>query len=201
MPSIRNAEFVKSSAKLSGCPDDVRPEYAFIGRSNVGKSSLINMLTGRNKLAKISSRPGKTQLINHFLIDDQWYLVDLPGYGWAKVSKKDKEKWKHMIDEYLLHRKNLLNVFLLVDSRHEPQKNDLDFMMWMGQHQLPFALIFTKIDKLGKTQVQKNLAKYRKVLKNYWEELPPYFEVSNVKKIGGEAIIDYIVEINKSLKA
>lgn len=201
MSEIKNAEFIKSSAKLSGCPEDGRPEYAFIGRSNVGKSSLINMLTGRNKLAKISSRPGKTQLINHFLIDERWYLVDLPGYGWAKVSKVDKANWKVMIDEYLVRRKNLLNVFLLVDSRHEPQKNDLEFMMWLGQHQLPFSLIFTKIDKLGKTQLQKNLARYRKVLRNYWEELPPTFEVSNIKKVGGTDILKYIDQINQSVKA
>ncbi|MFZ9045819.1 MAG: ribosome biogenesis GTP-binding protein YihA/YsxC [Cyclobacteriaceae bacterium] len=201
MPSIKNAEFVKSSANLSGCPEDIRPEYAFIGRSNVGKSSLINMLTGRNKLAKISSRPGKTQLINHFLVDGKWYLVDLPGYGWAKVSKADKERWKIMIDEYLLRRRNLLNVFLLVDSRHEPQKNDLNFMMWMGQHQIPFSLIFTKIDKLGGTKLQKNLASYREALRKDWEELPPYFEVSNVKKIGGDEIIDYINRINQTVKA
>ncbi len=201
MPSIKNAEFVKSSANLSGCPEDIRPEYAFIGRSNVGKSSLINMLTGRNKLAKISSRPGKTQLINHFLVDGKWYLVDLPGYGWAKVSKADKERWKIMIHEYLLRRRNLLNVFLLVDSRHEPQKNDLNFMMWMGQHQIPFSLIFTKIDKLGGTKLQKNLASYREALRKDWEELPPYFEVSNVKKIGGDEIIDYINRINQTVKA
>ena len=200
MPSIKNAEFVKSSANLSGCPEDIRPEYAFIGRSNVGKSSLINMLTGRNKLAKISSRPGKTQLINHFLVDGKWYLVDLPGYGWAKVSKADKERWKIMIDEYLLRRRNLLNVFLLVDSRHEPQKNDLNFMMWMGQHQIPFSLIFTKIDKLGGTKLQKNLASYREALRKDWEELPPYFEVSNVKKIGGDEVIDYINRINQTVK-
>ena len=201
MPSIKNAEFVKSSANLSGCPEDIRPEYAFIGRSNVGKSSLINMLTGRNKLAKISSRPGKTQLINHFLVDGKCYLVDLPGYGWAKVSKADKERWKIMIDEYLLRRRNLLNVFLLVDSRHEPQKNDLNFMMWMGQHQIPFSLIFTKIDKLGGTKLQKNLASYREALRKDWEELPPYFEVSNVKKIGGDEIMDYINRINQTVKA
>lgn len=197
---IKSAEFVKSSAHYKDCPSDDYPEYAFIGRSNVGKSSLINMLTDRNKLAKISSKPGKTQLINHFLIDGSWYLVDLPGYGWAKVSKTEKEKWKGMIDQYLLQRKNLMNVFLLIDSRHEPQKNDLDFMMWLGMNGLPFSLIFTKIDKLGTNQLQKNLAFYRKVLKKYWEELPPVFEVSNPEKKGGDAIIEYIREINTTVK-
>ena len=200
MSEIKIAEFVKSSARYQDCPNDTRPEYAFIGRSNVGKSSLINMLTGRNKLAKISSKPGKTQLINHFLINEDWYLVDLPGYGWAKVSKTEKEKWKGMIDNYFLMRKNLVNVFLLVDARHEPQKNDLEFMMWLGTHQLPFALIFTKIDKLGTNQLAKNRARYRKVLKSYWEELPPSFEVSNVQKTGGEQILEYIEQINLSMK-
>lgn len=200
MSEIKIAEFVKSSARYQDCPNDTRPEYAFIGRSNVGKSSLINMLTGRNKLAKISSKPGKTQLINHFLINEDWYLVDLPGYGWAKVSKTEKEKWKGMIDNYFLMRKNLVNVFLLVDARHEPQKNDLEFMMWLGTHQLPFALIFTKIDKLGTNQLAKNRARYRKVLKSYWEELPPSFEVSNVQKTGGEQILEYIDQINLSMK-
>ena len=200
MSEIKIAEFVKSSARYQDCPNDTRPEYAFIGRSNVGKSSLINMLTGRNKLAKISSKPGKTQLINHFLINEDWYLVDLPGYGWAKVSKTEKEKWKGMIDNYFVMRKNLVNVFLLVDARHEPQKNDLEFMMWLGTHQLPFALIFTKIDKLGTNQLAKNRARYRKVLKSYWEELPPSFEVSNVQKTGGEQILEYIEQINLSMK-
>jgi GTP-binding protein len=201
MVEIKNAEFVKSSSRIAECPKDPRPEYAFIGRSNVGKSSLINMLTHRNKLAKISSKPGKTQLINHFLIDERWYLVDLPGYGWAKVSKKDKERWKVMIDAYLLQRTQLMNVFVLIDSRHEAQKIDLDFMMWLGTNGIPFSIIFTKIDKLGTTMLQKNMAAYRKELKKYWEEMPPIFEVSNVKRIGGEDVIQYIHQINGTLKS
>jgi GTP-binding protein len=192
MSIIKSAEFVKSSSSISQCPLDRKPEYAFIGRSNVGKSSLINMLTNRNKLAKISSRPGKTQLINHFLIDDNWYLVDLPGYGWAKVSKSD---------QYLKERETLMNVFLLIDSRHEPQKNDLEFMAWLGEQGLPFSLIFTKIDKQGKTVLQKNIALYKRTLKQSWEELPPIFLVSNVNAIGGPEILDYIQSVNRSLKS
>jgi GTP-binding protein len=200
MGEIKKAEFVKSSAKHIDCPKDDRPEYAFIGRSNVGKSSLINMLTQRNKLAKISSKPGKTQLINHFIIDDYWFLVDLPGYGWAKVSKKEKAKWKVMIDDYLLRRKQLVNIFVLIDSRHEAQQIDIDFMMSLGMNEVPFAIVFTKIDKLGTTMLQKNMSAYRRELKKYWDELPPIFEVSNTKQIGGPEIIDYIHQINQSLK-
>jgi GTP-binding protein len=201
MSIIKSAEFVKSSSSNTQCPLDRKPEYAFIGRSNVGKSSLINMLTNRNKLAKISSRPGKTQLINHFLIDDNWYLVDLPGYGWAKVSKSAKANWKVMIDQYLKERETLMNVFLLIDSRHEPQKNDLEFMAWLGEQGLPFSLIFTKIDKQGKTVLQKNIALYKRTLKQSWEELPPIFLVSNVNTIGGPEILDYIHSVNRSLKS
>ncbi|MFY0687307.1 MAG: YihA family ribosome biogenesis GTP-binding protein [Cyclobacteriaceae bacterium] len=198
--SIKTAEFVKSSSKLSECPSDARPEYAFIGRSNVGKSSLINMITGRNKLAKISGRPGKTQLINHFLIDEKWYLVDLPGYGWAQTSKTNKAKWKKMIEEYLINRENLYCVFLLVDSRHEPQKIDLEFMEWLGVEGIPFVMVYTKVDKQGKTQIQKNLAHYRKVLKKHWEELPTQFVSSSEQKVGKEEILDFIQQINAQPK-
>jgi GTP-binding protein len=161
---IKSAEFIKSSTHYKDCPVSSLPEYAFIGRSNVGKSSLINMLTGYGKLAKISTTPGKTQLINHFLINNSWYLTDLPGFGFAKVSKKQKSSWEKMIREYLLKRENLVSTFLLVDSRHLPLKNDLDFMEWMGESQIPFVIVFTKADKPGKTELESTLAKYRKKL-------------------------------------
>jgi len=195
--NINSAVFVKSSSKLSECPQVNQPEYAFIGRSNVGKSSLINMLTNHSKLAKTSVKPGKTQLINHFLIDEKWYLVDLPGYGWAKVSKTSKEKWKIMINEYLQMRANLFNVFLLVDSRHEPQNIDLDFMEWLGKKEIPFSIVFTKIDKLGKTIIQSNIAQYKKVLKGRWDELPPIFLTSSETFAGREEILSFIAQINK----
>jgi GTP-binding protein len=198
MQLIKSAEFVKSSAILSECPDSQIPEYAFIGRSNVGKSSLINLLTDRKKLAKTSVKPGKTQLINHFLIDNTWHLVDLPGYGWAKVSKTEKAKWKLMINEYLQMRTNLHCVFLLIDSRHEPQKVDMEFMRWLGEHEIPFVIVFTKTDKQGKVVTQQNLARYRKVLKKSWEELPQQFETSIVTGAGKEEIIKYIRELNLS---
>ncbi|MBV6644754.1 MAG: ribosome biogenesis GTP-binding protein YihA/YsxC [Cyclobacteriaceae bacterium] len=201
MARIYTAEFVKSSAKLADCPAPDRPEYAFIGRSNVGKSSLINLLTNKKKLAKISSRPGKTQLINHFEIDERWYLVDLPGYGWAKVSKTEKAKWKKMINEYLTERENLVNIFVLVDSRHDPQDIDLDFMRWLGRRQLPFAIIFTKTDKQGKTQTQSNVAKYKKILRKSWEELPPVLMSSSADGTGKDEIINYIADINSQVDA
>ena len=165
MSFLKHAEFTKSSSTVKECPSPDRPEYAFIGRSNVGKSSLINLLTYRKNLAKVSSKPGKTQLINHFNVDDAWYLVDLPGYGWAKASKKDKAKWKIMIEQYILTRENLINLFLLIDSRHSPQNNDLDFMKWLGKSEIPFAIVFTKCDKLGKNQTASNLAHYVKTLR------------------------------------
>jgi GTP-binding protein len=195
------AEFVISSAEVSKCPKPDKPEYAFIGRSNVGKSSLINMLTGRNHLAKVSGRPGKTQLINHFLIDGTWYLVDLPGYGWAQVSKKDKEKWKIMIDNYLLHRENLINVFVLIDCRHEPQKIDLEFMTWLGESGIPFSMIFTKADKLSHTKLDASLALYRRIMKKTWEELPVSFVSSSESGLGRKEIIQYISEINASVRS
>lgn len=196
---IKKAEFVLSSPNERKCPPPDRPEYAFIGRSNVGKSSLINMLTGRTHLAKVSGRPGKTQLINHFMVDDTWYLVDLPGYGWARVSKTEKEKWQGMIADYLVNRSNLINTFVLVDSRLEPQKIDLEFMEWMGEKGLPFSIVFTKADKLGKTKVASGIAHYKKVLKNTWEALPPIFITSSADKTGRTEILDYIHELNASI--
>ena len=197
---IKSAEFVKSSPRFSDCPDRMIPEYAFIGRSNVGKSSLINHMTNRKKLAKTSSTPGKTQLINHFIIDDSWYLVDLPGYGWAQTSKKNKAEWKLMIENYLLNRPNLASVFVLIDSRHEPQKIDLEFIQWLGEEDIPFSLVFTKTDKLGATQLQSNLAGYKKVLRETWEDLPPIFSTSSVNRIGGDKILDFIQRINESIR-
>lgn len=193
------AEFVVSNSDVTKCPTPDKPEYAFIGRSNVGKSSLINALTGRNHLAKVSGKPGKTQLINHFLIDNTWYLVDLPGYGWAQVSKKEKAKWKVMIDNYLLMRENLINVFVLIDSRHEPQKIDVEFMTWLGESGIPFSMIFTKVDKLSHTKLDANLALYRKTMKKTWEELPQMFVSSSETKIGRKEIIEYIQQINASV--
>ncbi len=196
---IHNATFVKSSSVATDCPPPDRPEYAFIGRSNVGKSSLINMLTGRNKLAKVSGRPGKTQLINHFLIDESWYLVDLPGYGWAKVSKTEKAKWKIMIDDYLLTRPNLICVCLLVDSRLEPQAIDLEFMEWLGEEGIPFVIIYTKTDKLTRVKLDSSIARYKRKLKQTWEELPPQFLTSSETDMGREELIKYIQEINRSV--
>ncbi|WP_420316244.1 ribosome biogenesis GTP-binding protein YihA/YsxC [Ekhidna sp.] len=196
---IKSAEFIKSSPKVADCPEPKIPEYAFIGRSNVGKSSLINHLTNRKKLAKTSSTPGKTQLINHFLINDQWYLVDLPGYGWAQTSKTNKAEWKKMIHTYLEERQNLACVFLLVDLRHDPQKIDLDFMEWLGTEGIPFSIVFTKADKLGKTQVQSNVASYKKEMRKTWEEMPPTFVTSSVDKMGGKEILDFIDRINAEI--
>ncbi len=199
MNPVKTAVFEKSSSKIEECPKPTIPEFAFIGRSNVGKSSLINHITGNKKLAKTSGRPGKTQLINHFLIDDQWYLVDLPGYGWAQVSKTEKARWKKMIDRYLLERENLALIFLLIDSRHAPQKIDLEFMRWLGEKGIPFILVFTKVDKQGKNQTESNIARYRKVLKKEWAELPKYFTSSNVTGEGLE-IIDYVRQLNEDLR-
>lgn len=196
---IKNAEFVKSSTQESDCPEPSMPEYAFIGRSNVGKSSLINMLTNRKKLAKTSSTPGKTQLINHFIIDDSWYLVDLPGYGWARTSKTNKADWKRMINTYLKVRPNLSNVFVLIDLRHEPQKIDLEFIQWLGEEGISFCIVFTKSDKLGKTQIQSNFASYKKTLNQSWEELPPTFITSSENKVGKEEILEFIDSINRSV--
>ncbi len=196
---VTSATFEKSSAVYEDCPPPSLPEYAFIGRSNVGKSSLINMLTGRNKLAKVSGRPGKTQLINHFKINENWFLVDLPGYGWAKVSKTEKAKWKKMINNYLLNRENLLCVFVLIDCRLEPQKIDQEFMAWLGETAIPFSMIFTKADKLNKVKLDSSIARYRKDMKKSWEELPPQFITSSETSEGRKEILEYIEEINRSV--
>ncbi|MEM6358990.1 MAG: ribosome biogenesis GTP-binding protein YihA/YsxC [Bacteroidota bacterium] len=190
--NIIKSEFVTSSANISQCPKEELPEFAFMGRSNVGKSSLINMLTDRKALAKVSSKPGKTQLINHFIINESWYLVDLPGYGWAKVAKTEKAKWGVMIHDYLLERQNLVNLFVLVDSRLEPQKIDIEFINWLGEKQIPFAIVFTKTDKQSKNKTESNIAKYRRFLKNYWEELPPIFTTSSFKKEGRDEVLNFI---------
>ena len=199
MNFIRTSSFVKSSSAYTECPEPQLPEYAFIGRSNVGKSSLINYIVNKKKLAKVSVKPGKTKLINHFLIDRAWYLVDLPGYGWAKVSKAEKLKWKLMVDQYLKKRKNLYCVFLLIDARHEPQAIDREFMRWLGERKIPFAIVFTKIDKLGMIKLQKNLDHYREVLGEEWDELPIQFQTSSVSKIGKNEILGYIKQINEKL--
>ncbi|MGQ8336319.1 ribosome biogenesis GTP-binding protein YihA/YsxC [Sunxiuqinia sp. A32] len=181
-----------SNSDVGKCPAPDKPEFAFIGRSNVGKSSLINMLTDNKKLAKTSSRPGKTQLINHFLIDDTWYLVDLPGYGFAKVSLKAKNKFQEYIVSYIIKRQNLYCLFVLIDSRHEPQKIDMEFINWLGEKEVPFALIFTKTDKLGKTMLDKNINNYKKELLKHWAELPTMLISSAATGNGREEILDFI---------
>ena len=196
---IKKAEFTLSAPMVSMCPKDMKPEYAFIGRSNVGKSSLINMLTNNKKLAKTSSTPGKTLLINHFIINNEWYLVDLPGYGFAKRSKSEINKLEQMIRGYILQREQLVNLFVLVDVRLEAQKIDLEFIQWLGQSEVPFAIVFTKADKLSVGKVAANVEAYKKVLEEEWEELPPLFVTSSEKKQGREELLDYIDEINKQL--
>ena len=196
---IKSAEFKISNSTVSKCPDTTLPEYAFIGRSNVGKSSLINMLTGRNGLAKTSSTPGKTMLINHFLINDEWYIVDLPGYGYARRGKDSREELRRMIEGYVLHRAQMTNLFVLVDSRHEPQKIDLEFMEWCGENGVPFSIVFTKMDKLGKIVGGRHVVEYKKRLLETWEELPPIFETSSQDGRGRDEILAYIDEINHSL--
>lgn len=197
---IKDAAFVISNTDYKLCPTDDRAEFAFIGRSNVGKSSLINMLVNNKNLAKTSGRPGKTQLINHFIINDEWFLVDLPGYGYAKASKVQREKWEKFIAEYLTKRQQLLNVFVLLDCRLEPQKIDLEFMNWCGEKQIPFSMVFTKIDKLSSTALQKNLAKYKKEMLKYWDALPPVFTTSSESAFGKEKILNYIEQIMDSMK-
>ena len=194
---IKSANFVMSNSKVGHCPKDPLPEYAFIGRSNVGKSSLINMLTERKNLAKTSGRPGKTQLINHFRINDNWFLVDLPGYGYARVSKKDKKIFQKYITDYFEQREQLVCSFVLVDIRHEPQKVDLEFMEWMGTHQIPFCIIFTKADKLKPNVISEHVTKYtQKLVDGLWEEAPPHFVTSSSSYIGREELLKYIGEIN-----
>lgn len=197
---IKQANFSKSSQDISECPPADRHEYAFIGRSNVGKSSLINALTNRKSLAKTSGVPGKTQLINHFDIDNKWYLVDLPGYGWAKVSKSEKNKWGKFIEAYLLNRENLVSIFLLIDIRHEPQKIDLEFIEWLGVNQRSFSIIFTKADKLSKNKIAQSVNFYKKELNKTWEELPKCFITSSVDLSGKEDVLSYISELNESIK-
>ncbi|WPP49412.1 ribosome biogenesis GTP-binding protein YihA/YsxC [Catalinimonas niigatensis] len=192
---VKEAEFIKSSSDIKQCPESPLPEYAFIGRSNVGKSSLINMLTGRKKLAKISAKPGKTQLINHFLINKQWHLVDLPGYGWAKVSKSKRADWGDMIQNYLLKRAQLLCLFILIDSRIPPQEIDLSFIAWVGTKQIPFVLVFTKVDKQSINKTQKSIAAFRRALKEEWAELPLMFVTSSTDNTGKDEILEYIDSI------
>lgn len=195
---IKTSGFVMSNTELEKCPQPSIPEYAFIGRSNVGKSSLINMLAKRKNLAKISGQPGKTRLINHFIVNDEWYLVDLPGYGYAKASKVQRSAWKGFIKDYLTKRKNLICTFVLIDVRISPQKIDLDFMMEMALKSLPFVIVFTKADKISKTQLDKNLAVYKKRMLEEWETMPSYFISSAVKQTGRDNILDYIEALNIS---
>ncbi len=192
---IVSAAFIKSSARVSECPDPGPPEIAFIGRSNVGKSSLINLLTGRRNLAKTSVSPGKTRLINHFLINEQWYLVDLPGYGYARVSKGERRKFGKLIEQYISGRKSLALVMVLIDSRLKPQRSDMDFINWLGVNAVPFALVFTKTDKPNQKELNLNIKNFRKELLKTWEELPPFFLTSALKKTGREEILGYLGQI------
>ncbi len=197
---ITSANFVISNSDVSKCPANHLPEYAFIGRSNVGKSSLINMLTNRKNLAKTSGRPGKTQLINHFIINNNWYLVDLPGYGYARVSKSAKRVFQKFITKYFEQRSQLVSAFVLIDIRHEPQKVDMEFMQWMGENQVPFSIIFTKADKLKPAAIERNVAHYQaKMLEDVWEEMPNYFITSSSSGIGKDELLNYIGEINKEI--
>ncbi|MBT8189005.1 MAG: YihA family ribosome biogenesis GTP-binding protein [Saprospiraceae bacterium] len=195
---IKEVEFIGSFEHESQCPKTNLPEYAFIGRSNVGKSSLINALTGRKDIARISSTPGKTQTLNYFLVNNSWYLVDLPGYGYAKISKTKREKWRKMIDRYLSLRKSLYCVISLIDARHELQKKDLEFLDWLGENRVPFAIAYTKIDKVKKSQRENNISKIRNELLKYWEELPAQFATSAHDNIGIKEILDFIEEINNN---
>lgn len=197
--NIKSAEFEISNTDVKKCPEGFKPEYAFIGRSNVGKSSLINMLTNKNGLAKTSSTPGKTLLINHFLINDAWYIVDLPGYGYAQRGKESREKLKHIIQSYILGRAQMTNLFVLVDSRHKPQKIDLEFMQWLGENEVPFSIVFTKMDKLGKEAGQRNVEAYKAQLLEQWEELPPLFITSSEDRRGRDELLNYIEEINRQI--
>lgn len=194
---IKSAKFVISSTEVEKCPAPAKPEYAFIGRSNVGKSSLINMLVDRKDLAKTSGKPGKTQLINHFVINESWYLVDLPGYGFAKVSKEKRDVFQSYISEYILQRKNLMCLFVLLDSRLEPQKIDLEFMDWCGENEIPFIMVFTKIDKLSKKQFADNIAHYKEEMGKHWDELPECFYTSSEKKVGREELLNFVSKTNE----
>lgn len=197
---VQSAKFVVSNSDVDQCPNTMGPEYAFIGRSNVGKSSLINMLTNHKKLAKTSGTPGKTQLINHFLINNSWHLVDLPGYGYARVSKKARKTFQKLITDYFEKRQQLINTFLLIDIRHEPQKIDLEFIQWLGNNGLPFSIVFTKSDKLKPNQIEENVAHYKtQLLAKGWEASPPIFITSAQSKVGRDEVLNYIEEINSSL--
>ena len=196
---IKSAEFVISNSRVEKCPTTGLPEYAFIGRSNVGKSSLINMLTARKGLAMTSQKPGKTQLINHFIINDAWYLVDLPGYGYARLGKDSRDSLRRMIEDYVLERKELVLLFVLLDCRHEPQKIDLEFIQWLGEEGVPFALVFTKADKLSKGRLAANVEAYKAKLHEDWEELPPIFVTSSEERMGRDELLGYIEEINTTL--
>lgn len=195
---VNTARFITSSPDLQKCPaGEMRHEYAFIGRSNVGKSSLINMLTGRSDLAKTSSKPGKTAQINYFLVNDEWYLVDLPGYGYAERSKSDRVTFEKMIKEYILGRVQMTNLFLLIDGRHKPQRIDMEFMEWLGENDVPFSIVFTKLDKMSSTAAKKSVEVYLSTLLEMWEELPPVFRTSSVDRRGKAEILDYIEEMNR----
>ena len=197
---IKSAEFIISNTDYKKSPDSILPEYAFIGRSNVGKSSLINMLCNRKGLAMTSSKPGKTLLINHFLINNNWHLVDLPGYGYATAGKKMRDQLQNIIESYILYREQLSCLFLLIDSRHEPQKIDLEFMEWLGENGIPFAIVFTKLDKMSTARAKACLKVYQDKLFEQWEELPPIFATSSEKFIGRDELLNYIDGINKTLR-
>ena len=195
--NIHNADIEVSAVRKDQYPNKGYPAFAFVGRSNVGKSSLINMLTQHSSLAKTSQTPGKTLLINHFLINDEWYIVDLPGYGYASRSKESREKLKYIIESYIMRREQMTNLFVLVDSRHKPQKIDMEFMQWLGENGVPFSIVFTKLDKLGLNVGKANIGLYKQSLLEYWEELPPIFESSSVDGRGRDAILGYIEQLNK----
>ncbi|WP_242155474.1 ribosome biogenesis GTP-binding protein YihA/YsxC [Aestuariivivens sediminis] len=197
---IKSAEFIMSNSNVAKCPKSMLPEYAFIGRSNVGKSSLINMITGRKSLAKTSGRPGKTQLINHFLINKNWHLVDLPGYGYARVSKSAKKTFQKFITEYLALREQLVSAFVLVDIRHQPQTIDLEFMQWLGENNVPFSIIFTKADKLKPNAIKRHVEDYQNVLLETWETMPNYFITSSSMSMGKEELLHYIDELNVNME-
>ena len=198
--NVAHAEFVVSNAKVDLCPKSNLPEYAFIGRSNVGKSSLINMLCNRKKLARTSSRPGKTQLINHFLINKEWHLVDLPGYGYARASKIQKTTFQKFVFDYFNKRKEFISAFLLIDIRHEPQAIDLDFLRWLGKHYIPFSIVFTKADKIKEKEIEKKVSNYMKELERDWESQPQYFITSSKKRLGKDSLLNHIQKINQSIK-
>lgn len=197
---IKSAKFIISNTDVNKCPQDNRNEYAFIGRSNVGKSSLINMLTGKKSLAMTSATPGKTMLINHFLINEAWYLVDLPGYGYAQRGKDSRKQLKNIIESYILKRETMVNLFLLIDSRHKPQNIDKEFMQWLGENGVPFSIVFTKLDKMSSSAAKKAIEVYCDELKNEWEELPPIFKTSSVDKRGRNEILDYIEQLNSMVE-